>query len=215
MLLGLLGAGVDLELGLRPVDVDSQQGVRRSGLVREPAVRRLAQAFMLTQSAILPLYDAASAQQLAHAPYFRRRHAGRIVVAVKNVPEPLQRLIEARLNRLYNACGCTSGAWALCLGLLGWAVTWMGMARFPNDAITMIPAGIGVAILTGGFGKVLGLLLARRALREELFRLAAVACGTAGSVGAVTSDALANRKCPYENVPIARGIFDGQTSGRV
>jgi hypothetical protein len=99
------------------------------------------------------------------------------VVAVKNVPELQQRLIQARLNRFYNACGCTTGAWGLWLGLLGWAATWMGMARFPSEAITMIPAGIGVALLAGGFGKVLGLVLARRALREELFRLAAAAGG--------------------------------------
>ncbi len=146
---------------------------------------------MLTRVPILPIYDAASARQLAQAPLFRRPRA-RIVVALRTMAEARQRRIETRLNRLYNACGCTAGTWALGLALVTWVGGWTWVGDFPQDALVMIPVGLVFAIVAAGSGKVGGLLLARRALRIELFRLAA----EADSASREAPIADGSRSCP-------------------
>jgi hypothetical protein len=129
---------------------------------------------VLIAAPILPICDAASARRLARALPLRRRHA-RIAIALRTLPEDQQRRLEARINGLYNACGCSTGAAALCVAAALWAGAWAWVGTFPRDAAWIASSGLVLAFVAMGTGKVLGLLLATRALRVELLHLAAVA----------------------------------------
>jgi hypothetical protein len=129
---------------------------------------------VLIAAPILPICDAASARRLARALPLHRRQA-RIAISLRTLPEDQQRRMEARLNRLYNACGCSTGAAALFVAAALWAGAWAWVGGFPGDAAWIVASGLVLAFVAAGAGKTLGLLLATRALRVELLRLATVA----------------------------------------
>lgn len=137
-------------------------------------MRRVAKTPMLTAIPMLPIYDAVSARRIAELPYFRRRARARIVIALRNIPEPEQRRVEVRLNKLYNACGCAASTMALTLTLLILVVLWAWMDRDWGTAWVMLPGALLASIIAMVIGKFLGLLWARRALKSELLRIAAM-----------------------------------------
>jgi hypothetical protein len=104
----------------------------------------------------------------------RVQRPDRIALDVTGFTDADARMWEARLSRYYFACGCEVASVALLLALSAYLVA---VAVTPGGlgSATWRDAGIGVVIgfAAAAFGKLVGLLYARRRLRMTIRVLAA------------------------------------------
>lgn len=111
---------------------------------------------------------------LISLPFLRKRGLGKIQLS-STFNHTEKSNFENSLNRYYHACGCSTSAKLLLIGVAGGllysaiAVTFQDYG-ISNAVTTIIGAGIGGAIL----GKIVGLFLARRKLLKVVYTIQAL-----------------------------------------
>ena len=76
---------------------------------------------------------------------------------------------EVSLNAALHDCGCTMGSLMMSIGVVGYlGYLWASHGSRPIGGFHPVTGGVAVAIVAAGFGKALGLLLARFRLVSRL-----------------------------------------------
>jgi hypothetical protein len=105
----------------------------------------------------------------ANTSAIRRLPSKGVQVAIPGLePRQAQRLRE-RVVAYVGACGCAEGGTAALIGLLcviGWIATEIGTRGFRWSDVGVAAAGVLLAVLLGGLGKVLGVTIARLRLER-------------------------------------------------
>lgn len=125
----------------------------------------------LNRLPLKPIYDAAHARMLAEELPLSRTMAS-VVVVPRQLDKATRQYFEARLTQLHNACGCSAGTLALLVTLGMWVAVWSMQTDPLAQSGIMFPIGLGLAVLSVGFGKWIGLWRAKQALVAELHNLA-------------------------------------------
>lgn len=100
-------------------------------------------------------------------PWKRVPNRGQISIEDQSVGEETRKQWEARLNRLYFACGCPQGATGTLIAL-GMFVAVMLTIRPDIGAIGILATGGATTIVGGSLGKIVGLRSAERRLQVEI-----------------------------------------------
>ena len=122
-----------------------------------------------SQSPIV-IHDLESLRSLSKPKRFRASEP--IIIDLPELPLHEAEALSARINGYRNECGCSLGAKFAAAGLgLVTAWLWMSDGIFTMTYLWRLPLAFIFLLLCAGFGKSLGIALARRRLRLELNQL--------------------------------------------
>lgn len=97
-----------------------------------------------------------------------RRQAPQLVLAIPGLDADELSSWQQRLNDQLHTCGCSEGLIGLLLGAAAFvAAVVLGWPGIPRDPYALVISGLLVAVLSAGFGRLVGKDRGRRAARRS------------------------------------------------
>jgi hypothetical protein len=117
---------------------------------------------------VFRIYHPSQLNSLSTLPFIHRNGLGKIILD-ESFQSSKKKQFESELNKAYHACGCDLGAKALIIGLILITATGFIGGQFAiwslTKTLSVILAG---AIVISIFGKLVGLVLANRRLKQTV-----------------------------------------------